>query len=76
MIKLTFIYNKFTLLRRFSALHKGGANACGEFKKKCNGLLDWLDVMNKNGRKWIIQKLLGFVLQADYANQYYPPRQC
>ncbi len=60
-----------------SALNKGGANACGEFKTNCNGLLEWLNVTNKNGGKWIIQleKLLGFVLQADYVNEYYPPRR-
>jgi hypothetical protein len=53
-----------------SALNKGGANACDEFKTNYNGLLKWLDVMNRNGGKWIIQnqKLLGLVLQADYVN--------
>jgi hypothetical protein len=38
-----------------SALHKGGANACDEFKTKCDALLEWLDVMKRNGGKWIIQ---------------------
>ncbi len=60
-----------------SALNKGGANACGEFKTNYNGLLKWLDVTIRNGGKWIIQhqKLLGLVLQADHVNQYYPPRR-